>query len=178
MRAAICVVIRNKVYRAVWLNDSKGGIFIGSYGATHDVHLSYHTDGTKHFRDETQSKAFGSVQDIAIGNFQGHKQVGHLSCPLTDAWFTPKTEYERAAKQEVVIVLEGAGLVGYDTLAVDVFLVHCKSEATFLNEVVAPGVLGSRFELVSSCSLPLEHFPEHCVAPVIWKANTRTSGAA
>ncbi len=178
MRVAICVAIKGKVYRTVWLNDSAGGFFVGSYGATHDVHLSYHKDGMKHFRDETQAKPFGRVQEIAIDDFQGHKQVGHLSCPLTIAWFTSKTEYQRTASPELSVVVGGQGLIGYDTLAVDTFLVHAKSEGTFLEQVVAKRAHGSSFELLASCSLPLEYFPAHCVVPVMWKANTQTTGAA
>jgi hypothetical protein len=76
VKTAICLREGDKVFRLLWLSESKAGVYIGIFSDTVDVHQSYHTDGTRHTRiGATHVQRW---KDVPLASYSGFKQLAHL----------------------------------------------------------------------------------------------------
>ncbi len=54
MRAVILSEIDGALKKLVWVEECKGGIYMGFYGSANKMHFSYHQDGTVHMKSGSQ----------------------------------------------------------------------------------------------------------------------------
>ena len=54
MRISICFRRGSRIHRLVWLNESKAGIYLGVLGGQREFHVSYHQDGTRHAKFDSE----------------------------------------------------------------------------------------------------------------------------
>ena len=120
MRIALCVRHEKTIFRLVWINESKAGIYIGTLGAQEDSHASYHQDGTRHTK--IGYEYHNRFSDIPIASHTGFKQLGHYSLSLTKNWFNAKTIYTGDDKTESIVLLDQPLFYDRDTLALDVWM--------------------------------------------------------
>jgi hypothetical protein len=83
MRIALCVRFNKRLFRLVWITESKNGIYLGILGGKQEAHVSYHQDGNRHAKlgDDYHNR----FKDTSITDHEGPKQLGHLSFPLIQA---------------------------------------------------------------------------------------------
>lgn len=171
MRLALCVRYQELIYRLVWLNESKAGIYVGVLGSAEDSHVSYHRDGTHHIR--LGKDYHNRYQDKPIAENVGSRQLGHYSLSLTKEWFNPKTLYGGDKQTESVVLIDERLLSGKDTLALDVWLTDRRSEHELLRTVAKHVLIDKQFQLVAELVSALDHFPDHKLAMTLRSARIR-----
>ena len=176
MRIALCVRFHKRLFRLVWLNESKNGIYVGILGTKQEIHLSYHQDGNRHMK--AGAEYHNRFTDTPIAAHTGVKQLGHLSFPLTKNWFDPKRAYAGDEKTESLLLLDERLLWNKDTLALDVWLVERSSELQLLETVARPLASNSNFEVVAELACSLDNFPEQKIALTLRSARGRKIDAA
>ena len=172
MRIAICVRHQASIYRLVWLNEDKGGIYLG---AREDSHVSYHADGTRHVKMGIEYH--NRFTDAPIASFTGFKQLDHFALSLTKEWFNPKTLYPGDRRTESSILVDESLLSGKDSLALDTWLTDRSSEQELLATIAHHVLPLAGFVVVSEFGSSLEHFPEHKLFLILRAARYRACDA-
>jgi hypothetical protein len=171
MRLALCIRYQQKIFRLLWINESRSGIYVGVLGREADSHASYHRDGTRHFKRGSEHHT--RFSDTPIASHKGPKQLGHFSLPLTTDWFNEKTAYAGEEKTETVVLLDEQVLHDNDTLALDVWLLDRASESELLDAVARLIATQPNFNIVAELVLSLENFPAHKIALTLRSARIR-----
>jgi hypothetical protein len=170
MRIALCVRHLQAIYRLVWLNESKVGIYVGTLGGAEDAHLSYHKDGTQHMKMGEGYHNRDKCTPIAA--HVGFKHLGHFSLSLTKGCFNRKTTYRGDGKTKSVVLIDERLLLWRDTLALDVWLTDRPSEYELLR-TIANKRMDHRFQVVAELVSALDHFPLHKLAITLRAARLR-----
>lgn len=170
MRLTIGTRFETRFYRLIWITESKSGCYIGLFGAE-DMHLSYHADGTKHFR-KGRSSPIEQHRSDPIDRLNDCRDILHTGIPITGAWFSERTEFRSDAKTVAVQLLDSRLFEGYDTLTVDVFLMHRDAEQTFLERVIALEKARPNHQLVLTDVFALDEFPAHKLGLLLSAART------
>ena len=176
MRIALCVRLDKRLFRLVWINESKNGIYVGILGAKQESHASYHQDGNQHAK--AGADYHNQFSDAPIAAHKGVKQLGHLSLPLTKNSFSPKMDYSGDEKTESLLLLDERLLWNKDTLALDLWLLDRASEPQLLD--IAAKVLASdcRIQVLAELVSSLDNFPGHKIALTLRSARVREIEAA
>jgi len=172
MRISICIRRKTGTFRLVWVNESKTGVYLGNVGGTEESHVSYHQDGNRHFK--VGDEYHGEFRDEPIVSFLGLKQLLHASMPITDQWFTESTKFAPDNKTHSVILVDEMRLIGFDTIAIDLFLLHRSAESEFVTELGKTVDGRAHFELNVATIVALDNFPEHKIGLALWAARTRS----
>jgi hypothetical protein len=171
MRIALCVRFDKRLFRLVWITESKNGIYLGILGGKEEAHVSYHQDGNRHAKlgDDYHNR----FKDTAITDHEGAKQLGHLSLPLTKESFKPKMAYSGDAKTESLLLLDERLLWNKDTLALDYWLFDRASEPELLDMVARVLASDSDFQVLAELVCSLDNFPHHKIALTLRSARVR-----
>ncbi|HEY3326915.1 MAG TPA: hypothetical protein VGK14_07045 [Novimethylophilus sp.] len=171
MRTALCVRHEKTIYRLVWLNESKAGIYIGVLGSEQDSHISYHQDGTRHTK--MGSEYHNRFSDVPISSHTGFRQLEHLSLSLTRNWFNAKTIYTGDARTESIVLLDERLFYDKDTLALDVWMTDRQSEQDLLESIAKHTLTRENFQVVTEFVSALEYFPNQKIALTLCSARVR-----
>jgi len=171
MNIALCVRHLQAIYRLVWLNESKVGIYVGTLGGAEDAHLSYHKDGTKHMK--MREAYYNRDKCTPIAAHVGFKHFGHFSLSLTKSWFNDKTIYRGDKKTKSVVLIDERLLLGKDTLALDVWLTDRPSERELLRTILTHKRMDHQFQVVAELVSALDYFPHHKLAITLGAARLR-----
>ena len=176
MRIALCVRFDKRLFRLVWINESKNGIYVGILGAKQESHVSYHRDGNRHVK--VAADYHNRFSDAPIAAHKGAKQLGHLSLPLTKNSFEPKMAYLGDEKTESLLLLDERLLWNKDTLALDLWLLDRASEPELLDIVARVLASDSGFQVLAELVCSLDNFPDHKIALTLRSARVREIEAA
>ncbi len=176
MRIALCIRYQQQMFRLIWINESKNGIYVGVLGAQQDSHVSYHQDGTRHVR--LGSEYHNRFSDTPIASHKDVKQLDHFSLSLTKNWFNSKTAYAGDEKTESLVLLDERLLYNKDTLALDVWLLDRASELKLLDTVARLIASDPSFQVVAELVSALDNFPDHKIALTLRSARVREIEAA
>ena len=176
MRIALCVRHEKTIFRLVWINESKAGIYIGTLGSNEDAHQSYHQDGTRHTK--MGSEYHNRFSDVPIAQHTGFKQLGHFSLSLTKNWFNAKTIYTGDDKTESIVLLDQRLFYDRDTLALDVWMTDRASEQGLLKIVASSLETTPNFHAVAELVSSLEYFPNQKIALTLRSARVRDVDAS
>lgn len=168
MRIALCIRRQGQLFRLVWLNESKAGIYLGVLGAQEDSHVSYHQDGTRHMK--IGADYHNRFSDVPISSHKGFKQLDHFSLSLTKNWFNSKTAYKGDEKTESLVLLDERLLYEKDTLALDVWLLDRASEQDALTRDL---IIDPTFNIVGELVSALDCFPGHKIVITLCSARIR-----
>lgn len=171
MRVALCVRHEKTIFRLVWINESRAGIYLGVLGTEQDSHISYHQDGTRHTK--IGADHHNRFSDIPISSHVSFKQLDHLSLSLTKNWFNPRTIYNGDEKTEVTVLLDQRLLYGRDTLALDVWMTDRASEQKLLDAIAKHLVTRPDFQVVAEFVFALEYFPNQKIALTLCSSRVR-----
>ena len=171
MRIALCVRPLHEIYRLVWLNESKDGIYVGTLGGAEDAHLSHHKDGTQHMKMGEGYHNRDKCTPIAA--HVGFKHLGHFSLSLTKGCFNRKTTYKGDGQTKSVVLIDERLLLWRDTLALDVWLTDRPSEYELLRTIATHKRMDHRFQVVAELVSALDHFPHHKLAITLRAARLR-----
>lgn len=171
MRISICFRRANKIYRLVWLNESKAGVYLGLLGGQQEFHVSYHQDGTRHAK--LDSEYHNRFSDAPIASYTGFKQLDHMSLAMTKEWFSAATEYTSDEKTQSVVLLDECLFAGRDTCALDVWLLDRASETDFLGTIGRRLVADKKFDVITELVVALECFPKHKIGITLRAARIR-----
>ena len=171
MRVALCVRHEKTIFRLVWINESKAGIYLGVLGSEQDSHISYHQDGTRHTK--IGAEYHNRFSDTPISSHTSFKQLDHLSLSLTKNWFNPKTIYAGDERTESIVLLDERLLYGRDTLALDVWMTDRASEQKLLDVIAEHVVTRPDFQVVAEFVSALEYFPDQKIALTLSSARVR-----
>jgi hypothetical protein len=155
----------------VWLSESKAGFYVGLLGGQNEFHHSYHTDGMRH--DKLDSECHHRFSDFPIALHIGLKQIYHVSLPMTNNWFNSASEYHGDEKTETIILLDEALLLGCDTVALDVWLLDRTSEPILFETVGRISSSNEQLHMVGEVVTALENFPNHKIALTLRSAKIR-----
>ena len=171
MRISLCFRRDKQVYRLVWLNESKDGVYLGVLGGQREFHVSYHQDGTRHAK--LGSEYHNRFSDVPITSHTGVKQVDHLSLSMTKEWFSAATAYPGDEKTETLILLDEGLFRGRDTLALDVWLLDRASDPELFSTIGKILVADEKFQVIAEMVAALDHFPDHKIAITLRSARIR-----
>ena len=175
MRISICFRRGSRIHRLVWLNESTAGIYLGVLGGQREFHVSYHQDGTRHakFDSEYQNR----FSDVPIAAHTGVKQLEHLSLSMTKEWFSAATLYRGDEKTETLVLLDEGLFQGRDTCSLDVWLLDRAAEPELFAVVGRLLAANKAFQVVAEMVAALDHFPNHKIALTLRTARIRGSVA-
>lgn len=100
MRIFLCFRREGAIYRLVWVNEDKGGIYLGYLGGQAEAHWSYHRDGRSHTK--IGSDYYNQADGIPIENWRGVRQLSNTFMPMTDNWFSSATRYSEGQLFDLV----------------------------------------------------------------------------
>lgn len=166
MRAIVGLQHPGEIFRLLWLSESKSGIYVGYFNGVVDTHVSYHRDGTRHFR--IAKSHHQRWKDVPLNDHVGVKQLLHSSISAHakhDPW--PRITSPR----DETILLDSRQLSGYDTLAVDTWLSDTGNES-MLTRRAEQAHLESGFRHISLSNWRLSSFPHLLFAISFWGGNT------
>src|SRR5260221_5380491 len=129
MRGSICVERGGCLYRLVWLSESRAGLYYGQLGSDRDHHVSYHTDGIRHFR--SGDSTYHEFLDVALAESRGIRQLLSANVALSLEWLNATTSYVASRVGETRVVLPEEQLVDCDSLLIDHYLMDQPSEGDF-----------------------------------------------
>ena len=171
MRIALCFRRNGNIYRLVLLTESTNGIYLVVFGGQQQSHISYHQDGTRHIRMD--SEYHNRFSDVPIASHSGVRQIDHLSMSMTKEWFSAATAYPGDEKTETLVLLDEALFHERDTLAVDVWLLDRASEPQLFATIGKILTGDSTFHIVGEVVAALDHYPEHKLALTLRSARVR-----
>ena len=162
MRISVCFRRGEQVYRLVWVNEDRAGIYLGYLGAQQESHWSYHRDGRSHTKlgEEYLNQSDG----VSIEKVRGVRQLSNSYMPLTDNWFSAATLYAGDQKTETVLIVDEASFSGARFCSLDAWLISRDSEADLFRIVGASGASETQFTMVAEVVASLDFFPEHKLA--------------
>ena len=172
MKISFCLRRAQKTIRIAWFNESSQGIYLGLMGLPQEVHLSYHTDGTRHRKvDDKYEQRF---LDAPISEHTGIKQLQHISMPISDAWLSSIDAYPGDKSSELIHILDEALLSGMDTLALDLYLFDRPSERDLLAMLDRVSRSDKEFRVASEDIISLNNFPQQKIAILLRTAKIRS----
>jgi hypothetical protein len=168
MRSYICVRHENNLYKLVWTNEDRKGVYVGWYGEVAGTHSSYHTDGIKHFRLSTSPEAINQHKGLPIQDIDSFVQVGYQTIPLYSRMMgIIGHEYLKEDSHSAQAFFINGSLFGQDRIDLDLYLLHREKEQEFVRFIFT-----SRADKINLCAInSLDHFPNHKVAMVILQPN-------
>ncbi len=175
MRIALCVRHQRTIFRLVWLNESNAGIYVGVLGSAQDAHVSYHRDGTRHYK--SGSEYHNRFKDTPIEAHVGARQLQHASLSLTKEWFNARTLYDGDDQTESIVLLDQRLVFGMDTLALDIWLTDRASEHELLRQMAEQARSDANYHIVAELISALDYFPRHKVAFTLRAARVRDVAA-
>jgi hypothetical protein len=167
MRALVCLESPEATHRVLWLSESKGGIYVGAFNQVVDTHSSYHQDGTRHFR--VANSHHQRWKDVPLSDHSGVKQLLHSSIPLQEANTHQWPTHTSTVRDEILLITRDQ-FVGYNTMAVDVWLADCGSDAA-LTDLSQTAHLRHGYVAVLAKSWGLKSFSNLKLAISIWAAH-------
>src|SRR3989442_9081181 len=127
MRIAVCFRRSGQVYRLVWVNEDKGGIYLGYLGVQAEAHWSYHRDGRSHTK--IGSEYYNQSDGIPIEDWKGVRQLSNTYMPLSSNWFSAARVYGGDNKTETVLLVDETSFSGGRFCSLDLWLIDRDSEA-------------------------------------------------
>lgn len=171
MRTALCFRRDSSIYRLVWLNENSNGIYLGFLGGQQEFHISYHQDGTRH--DKLDTEYHNRFSDVPISSHVGVKQICHSSLSMTREWFSAATAYAGDEKTETLILLDERLFHERDTLALDVWLLDRASEPLLFSMIGRTIASDKKFHVIGEVIMALDAFPNHKLALTLRSARIR-----
>lgn len=171
MRSSICFRRDRRIYRLVWITESRNGIYVGLLGGQQEFHVSYHQDGTRHAK--VGSEYQNRFSDTPIAAYAGFKQLDHISLSMSPEWFGAATEYAGDEKTETVFVLDESLFRACDTCAVDVWLCERSSETGLLDAIGRMLSSEPSFQIATEAFIALDNFPNHKLGVTLRTAKIR-----
>lgn len=162
MRIAVCFRRDGLVYRLVWVNEDKGGIYLGHLGGQTESHWSYHRDGRSHTK--YGSEYVNQSDDIPIEDWEGVRQLCNSYMPLTENWFSAATAYTGDSKTETVLLVDEKSFSNGRYCSFDLWLIDRKSEAKLFELVGKHISPDPHFTIVAEVVTSLKYFPNHKIA--------------
>ena len=162
MRTTLCVRVAGQVYRILWMSESKKGIYVGVFNNLVDSHMSYHQDGTRHWR---VAKVYHNRwKDVPLSLHVGIKQLNHSSISILPECFQYWSKHVPIRRNETVIVLDEHQFYGHDTLAVDVWLTDVASETVLLKRLAQTISDSPAFVVIAELIFGLENYENQKLA--------------
>lgn len=164
MRYFVCHTFEGNIYRQLWITESKRGISIGAFGAEEDTHLSYHTDGVKHFalHKNGRREHYLPSQHSPINDIEKYAIIGSMNTPLVERWRGPANTFS-SNKETDIILLDEHLFKAYNYLVIDVAILNKNAEQLFLSQVNPYDDAQSPKLIV--CHLgSMSNFPNHKIA--------------
>lgn len=161
MRIAVCFRRNGRVYRLVWVNEDKGGIYLGHLGGQTESHWSYHRDGRTHTK--YGSEYVNQSDGIPIDDWRGVRQLCNSYMPLTDNWFSAATAYDGDSKTETVLLVDETSFSHGRFCSLDLWLIDRQSEAALFELVGRHMSSEPQLTIVAEVVASLDHFPNHKV---------------
>src|SRR5262245_23022047 len=124
MRSYVCINHAGKVYKVVWFNEDRKGVYVGWYGTIKRDHFSYHTDGTKHFKHQALSIPQNQHKGTPINDIEDFQHVLFQLIPLSTTNIQiAGFEYQKEDISSSSATFLSESLFLDKTLAIDVYLV-------------------------------------------------------
>ena len=165
VKATVCVFYGDKAYKLFWLSEDPKGVYVGMHGAFAGSHLSYHADGTKHFRRPPKKKPILPSQNAPIKEITKPVQLLNSYIEITEFQLSGIAEPYSSAENNRVEIFLGANICD-DTqrLSVDSFLVHRSHESELIKFLHQRDTKDLEETLLTFTSFGLSNFENHkCV---------------
>ncbi len=171
MRANICVFYHHTAYKIVWVNEDARGVYIGFFGVFRGSHLSYHRDGTRHWK-WAPSKATvletSTMTPDKMCPIHEIRKPAHLITnviPVSESNVSAAASlYKPDAAGTTGVFLSAQALLGEQQLSVDSYLVHQSHEEDAVKLLWSQDNDSPAPSLLTFDSFRLDEFPEHrCV---------------
>lgn len=167
MRSYICVRYENRLYKIVWMNEDKQGIYVGWYGKVTESHFSYHKDGYTHLKVFQHSKKpLSPYQKTPIDDVRGFVQIGYQGIPLHSQMMRIiGQEYTKQDQRSGQVFFIDSNLFIEETMDLDLYIVEKDKEQDFVQFTFQ-----HHNEKIQFCFLNfLDNFPNHKLAMLILK---------
>jgi hypothetical protein len=162
MRTSICFRHAGVVRRLICVTESKAGIYVSHVLCGADIHMSYHTDGTCHTKQNGLVLGL-PMSRVPIAEVKGVHQVVHMSVALALPALAFDAAYLGDQATETVLMLYDSLLSGtQQRFSLDVWLFDRPSENTFYSLPIhtSPSAGQALADVVST----LDNFAGHKLA--------------
>lgn len=172
MRVLVLLKLGGVSHRVLWASESRSGIYMGVFTDRVDTHFSYHADGVRHIR--IAKSHHRRWRDVPLASHVGFKQLLHSSITLQSE---PRPwPIQAPSARDEVLCLDESSFLGYDSLAVDMWLSDFASKAALGN--TARGVHARHgFKYISHRVWHLQNFSGLLFAMGFWAASTSVPAA-
>ena len=173
MRISVCFRRSGQVYRLVWVNEDRNGVYLGFLGAQTESHWSYHRDGRTH--SKLGEDYVNQNNSIPIEDWKGVRQLFNAYMPLTGNWFSAATTYEGDKKTETVLLVDERSFSDDRFCSLDLWLIDRDSEAALFARVGEHLSSDPKYTIVAEIVSALDHFPNHKIALTLRSGNRTES---
>ncbi len=155
MQATIVSEIDGVLKKIVWLNEGSGGIYVGYYGKTGEIHHSYHVNGIIHVKS---GKSYLPIANsIPISNIKGFVNIVVFGITLESGYGFVTDDYKGFARQDAVIYVNPDIIKRKRILNVHFYLIQEKKEKDFLDNIHNSFPTGQNFEVINANFFKLDH---------------------
>lgn len=164
MRAVILSEIDGVLKKLIWVEECKGGIYMGFYGAANKMHLSYHQDGTVHMKQGSQYLPM--YKTTPIRDVQNFVSLQHYGITLEKGYEFAASDYRGSKGANAVIYINPDIIRRKRILNVIPYIIQKGKEEECLcclQESYISSKDGQTFEVISANFFKLDKFREYLV---------------
>ena len=103
MRAVILSEIDGSFKKLAWIEECRGGVYMGFYGVADKIHLSYHQDGTVHMK--SGSKYLPMYKTSPILDIQSFVSLNSYTITLEKGYEFAVSDYKGSKGADSVVYI-------------------------------------------------------------------------
>ena len=164
MRAVILSEIERTLKKLICIEECKGGIYMGFYGAANKMHISYHQDGTVHMKVGSQYLPMFKTKPIF--DIQSFVSLQHYGITLEKGYEFAASDYKGSKGANSVIYINPDVIRRKRILNIIPYIIQKGAEEDCIRDLKESYIDledGQTFEVISANFFKLDKFPEYLV---------------
>jgi len=158
MKAVIISELNNSFKKLVWIEECKGGVYLGFCGKAKDLHYSYHKDGTVHIKHGCHYLHLYKTE--AINNIKSFVRITSYGITLEKGYEFATSDYVRGKDSDFIIYINPEIIKRGKILQIDSFIVRKGREKDCINSLKPSynSIKEQSFEVINASFLNLDKF--------------------
>jgi hypothetical protein len=167
MRAVIISEIEGVFKKIVWIEECRGGVYVGLYGKANKIHYSYHQDGSVHVK--YGSRYLPMYKTTAINDIQKFISITGYGITLEKGYEFATEDYIKNKKSNSVIYINPKIIKRQKIINIIPCIVRNGFEKACINHYHKSyqGKEAQTFELINANFFKLEKFQGFLVGIIL-----------
>jgi len=170
MRSVIISEVDNALVKILWIEECKGGIYLGYYGKAKKIHQSYHVDGNVHLK--VGSEYLKLYKTLPLKDVKSFISLGSNGITLDSDYSFVFSNYQRIKNADAIIYINPEVIKRKKILNVDAYILHKNAEGDCFIRAQEKSLWrsddGQGFELINANFFKLEKFPDHILGVFLY----------